>query len=197
MKWRSVPGGRRTPGGCWMVHVFRLGRRSAAFAILVLVATACVSNGGTTSGTGGGQGNQAQGGGIVKIGLIGPFSGIAASVGRSMNEGVQLAVDELNANGGVNGDQIEVIARDDQFSPAKDAQVARELIDQDHVSMIIGPAGATNYLAIDPLISRSHTIDMPIVTDPILRTRLNPYTFRIMIPDDIELNLVADYAVKR
>ena len=63
--------------------------------------------------------------------------------------------------------------------------------------MIIGPAGATNYLAIDPLISQSHTIDMPIVTDPILRTRLNPYTFRIMIPDDIELNLLADYAVKR
>ena len=180
-----------------MIHAFRLGRRFASLAVLLLVAAACVSNSASGGGTGGGGGTQAQGGGIVKIGLIGPFSGIAASVGRNMNEGVQLAVDELNAHGGVNGNQIEVIARDDQFSPAKDAQVARELIDQDHVSMIIGPAGATNYLAIDPLISQSHTIDMPIVTDPILRTKINPYAFRIMIPDDIELNLLADYAVKR
>src|SRR5919197_1200753 len=63
--------------------------------------------------------------------------------------------------------------------------------------MIIGPAGATNYLAINPLILQSHTIDMPIVTDPILRTKINPYAFRIMIPDDIELNLLVDYALKR
>src|SRR2546430_3599420 len=67
--------GRRTPGGCWMLHAFRLGWRSAAFAILAFVATACVSNGGTTGGTGGGQGNQAQGGGIGENGLIRPFSG--------------------------------------------------------------------------------------------------------------------------
>src|SRR5205814_10570836 len=175
----------RAARGYGMRRAFRLVTVFAALATVMLVAVACVSNGGSTRTTG--TGNRQQGWGIIKIGVIGPFSGIAASVGRNMNEGVQIAVNELNATGGVLGDQIQVVSRDDQFSPAKDAQVARELIDQDHVSMIIGPAGTTNYLAIDPLISRSHTIDMPIVTDPILRTRLNPYTFRIMIPDDIEL----------
>src|SRR4051812_19133315 len=170
-----------------MRHALRLGRIAGVFVVLLLVATACVQDN-QESNSGGSGGSQ--GGGIIKIGLIGPFSGIAASVGRNMREGVQIAIDELNAKGGVNGDQIELVARDDEFDPAKDAQVARELIEQDHVAMIIGPAGATDYLAIDQLISQSHTIDMPIVTDPVLKEHINPYTFRIMIPDDVEIGLL-------
>jgi branched-chain amino acid transport system substrate-binding protein len=177
-----------------MRHTLRLGRVVAVFAVVLLVATACVKD---TQETTTGGGSSSRGGGVVKIGLIGPFSGIAASVGRNMREGVEIAVDELNAKGGVNGNQIEVVARDDEFDPAKDAQVARELIEQEHVSAIIGPAGATNYLAISQLIQQAHVIDMPIVTDPILRQQINPYAFRIMIPDDIEINLLADYAMKR
>src|SRR6266516_4537098 len=62
--------------------------------------------------------------------------------------------------------------------------------------MIIGPAGTTNYLAIGQFLQQNKVIDMPIVVDPVLRTHIDPYTFRIMIPDDIELNVLADYAVK-
>ena len=176
-----------------MRRAFRLGRLFVAFVTVMVVGAACVSNG-SSGNTGGNQ--RTQGGGVIKIGVIGPFSGIAASVGRNMNEGVQIAVNELNAKGGVLGDQIEVVTRDDQFSPAKDAQVARELVDQDHVSMIIGPAGTSNYLAIGPFLQQSKVVDLPIVVDPVLRTHIDPYTFRLMIPDDIELNVLAAYAVK-
>jgi branched-chain amino acid transport system substrate-binding protein len=132
--------------------------------------------------------------GVVKIGLVAPFSGTAASIGRNMREGVTIAVDELNAAGGVLGKQVEVVARDNQFEPAQTSQIARELIDQEGVSMIIGPPGTTSYLAIDDLVRQEEVITMPIVTGPQLEENVNPYTFRIMIPDDIQVNVLVDYA---
>jgi branched-chain amino acid transport system substrate-binding protein len=113
-----------------------------------------------------------------------------------MGEGVTLASTELNAKGGVNGCQVEIVQRDDQFDPAKDASGARELIDQEHVQAIIGPAGTTNWLAMRQIVDQAHVLDFPIVTDPTLKQNVDPYTFRIMIPDDIEIKPLVDYAIK-
>ena len=170
----------------------RMGRiLVAGVAVISLVATACVEErnaaGGATTG----------GGGVLKIGLVAPFSGTAASIGRNMREGVTIAVDELNAAGGIDGSRVEVVARDNEFDPAKTSQIARELIDQDRVSLIIGPPGTTSYLAIDELVRAKKVITMPVVTGPQLKENLNPFTFRIMIPDDISVNQVVDYAAPR
>src|SRR6266511_4139619 len=121
-------------GGYRMHRVFRLGRSVAAFSIVMVVAAACVSSGSTSNNNNGNGNGNASCSSPIKIGLLAPFSGIAASVGRNMGEGIKIAVDELNANGGVQGCQVEVVQRDDEFDPSKDAQGARELIDQEHVS---------------------------------------------------------------
>lgn len=134
---------------------------------------------------------------IVKIGLTGPFSGIAASIGRNMREGVVLAVDELNAAGGVLTRRIEVVARDNENDPAKASQIVRELIDQEGISVLIGPPFTTAYLAIDGLIREKKMVTMPIVTGPQIKEKINPYTFRIMIPDDIQVDLLVGYALPR
>src|SRR5207247_6186876 len=125
--------------------------------------------------------------GPVKIGVIGPLSGLGASIGHDMSAGVQIAVNELNASGGVLGHQIEVIQRDNQGIPAQTPQIARDLIDQEHVSMLVGPPGITSWLAIKQLIDQAHVIDFPIMTDPYLKTHVDPWTFRLMIPDELEI----------
>lgn len=132
--------------------------------------------------------------GVVKIGLVAPFSGTAASIGRNMREGVTIAVDEINGSGGVLGQQIEVVARDNEFDPAKTSQITRELIDQEGVSVIIGPPGTTSYLAIDDLIRQEEVLTLPIVTGPQLEENVNPYTFRVMIPDDVQVQVLVEYA---
>lgn len=166
-------------------------RRSVAILFSVLVLAACVEerNAPASSGT--------QEGGVVKIGLVAPFSGTAASIGRNMREGVTIAVDELNAQGGVLDRQIEIVARDNEFEPAKTSQVAREMIQQDGVSVLIGPPGTTSYLAISDLVEQEQVVTMPIVTGPQLEQDLNPYTYRLMIPDDIQVNVLVDYAVEQ
>lgn len=166
--------------------------KGAAIALsLAVLAAACVEERNAPQS----QGTTEEG--VVKIGLVAPFSGTAASIGRNMREGVTIAVDELNAGGGVLGRQIEVVARDNEFEPAKTSQIARELIDQDEVSLIIGPPGTTSYLAIDELVRQEEVITMPIVTGPQLKQNVNPYTFRIMIPDDIQVNVLVDFALSR
>ena len=113
-----------------------------------------------------------------------------------MGEGISIAANELNAAGGVNGCQVTIVQRDDEFDPAKDAQGARELVDQEHVQAIIGPAGTTNWLAMRQIIDQAHVVDFPIVTDPTLQQNVDPYTFRIMIPDAIEVGPLVDYGIK-
>jgi branched-chain amino acid transport system substrate-binding protein len=166
----------------------RTRRSLAVISLSVLVLAACVEerNAPASSGT--------EESGVVKIGLVAPFSGTAASIGRNMREGVTIAVDELNAQGGVLDQHIEIVARDNEFEPAKTSQVAREMIQQDGVSLLIGPPGTTSYLAISDLIEQEETITMPIVTGPQLEQELNPYTYRLMIPDDIQVNVLVDYA---
>jgi branched-chain amino acid transport system substrate-binding protein len=179
-----------------MHQTIRLGKSVAVLALVVVVGAACTTssnNGGTTTSGQNGGTNCSQ---PIKIGLLAPFSGIAASVGRNMGEGLNIAATELNAADGVLGCQIEIVQRDDQFDPAKDASGARELIDQEHVAAIIGPAGTTNWLAIRQIVDQAHVLDYPIVTDPTLKENVDPFTFRIMIPDDIEIKPLVDYAVK-
>jgi branched-chain amino acid transport system substrate-binding protein len=168
-------------------------RRPVGIAALFLAfaAVACVEE--RNAPAAGGSSDQE----VVRIGLIAPFSGTAASIGRNMREGVTIAVDELNAAGGVLGRQIEVVARDNQFEPSRTSQIAREMIDQDGVSLIIGPPGTTSYLAIDDLVRQEGMVTMPIVTGPQLEENLNDYTFRIMIPDDIQVDVLVDYALEQ
>src|SRR5574342_216670 len=81
---------------------------------------------------------RAQDSGPLKIGfplpLTGPFSAIAGDQKR----GAELAVDELNAKGGVMGRKVEVLFRDDELKPATGAQRTIELIEGQGVDFIVG-----------------------------------------------------------
>lgn len=159
---------------------------------LALVASACVEERNAPQ-SGGGEGSTE----TIKLGIVAPFSGTAASIGRNMREGMSIAIDELNAAGGVLGRQVELLEMDNEFDPAKTSEVARELIQRQGVSALFGPPGTTSYLAIDDLVRQEEVITFPIVTGPQLKAEVNPFTFRLMIPDDIQVGLLADYAAER
>jgi branched-chain amino acid transport system substrate-binding protein len=78
----------------------------------------------------------------ITIGAYGPITGPAAFVGLGGRAGMELAVEEINAAGGVNGRQIEVIFEDDGFSPTTALAAVKKLVDQDEVFMIFGVSGS-------------------------------------------------------
>ena len=76
----------------------------------------------------------------IKIGFHAPLTGFAASDGKSASEGAKLAVEQINAKGGINGKMIELVIYDDQAKPAQSIPIANKLIGQNKV--VIGVSGS-------------------------------------------------------
>jgi branched-chain amino acid transport system substrate-binding protein len=74
----------------------------------------------------------------IKIGVSGPYTGGSSSMGVSMRDGVRLAADEINKNGGVLGRQIVLIERDDEAKNERGVQIAQELINKEQVAAAVG-----------------------------------------------------------
>ncbi|NRB67149.1 MAG: substrate-binding protein [Vibrio sp.] len=78
----------------------------------------------------------------IKLGVILPLTGTFAVYGQQALKGVQLAVDQINADGGVLNRQIELIIRDNQTDPAKTVKYSRELVQQHDVFALFGPVSS-------------------------------------------------------
>ena len=76
----------------------------------------------------------------IKIGFNVPLTGFAAADGQSALHGAELAVEQVNANGGVNGSMLELVVYDDQASPKEAAPLAIKMITQDEV--VAGVSGS-------------------------------------------------------
>ncbi|MDH3235407.1 MAG: ABC transporter substrate-binding protein [Alphaproteobacteria bacterium] len=85
----------------------------------------------------------------IKIGFHAPLTGFAAADGKSAVTGAKLAVEQINAKGGVNGKMLELVIYDDQASPKNSAPIANKLIGQDKVRIAISGSysGATRAAA--------------------------------------------------
>jgi len=107
----------------------------------------------------------------ILMGYLPALTGPSSSTGIGINRGVQLAVDEINAAGGIDGRQIEVIVRDTQSDPTKAVNGAAELAKAQKVSVILGPGNSGESLAVVPLLARSsmpqlHGCFVDTLTDP-------------------------------
>src|SRR5579864_4172084 len=93
----------------------------------------------------------------ILIGYLPALTGPSSSTGVGINRGVQLAVQEINAAGGIGGRKLELITRDTQSDPTKAVNGAAELTHGEKVSVVIGPVNSGESLAAVPLLARTNT----------------------------------------
>ena len=74
----------------------------------------------------------------IKVGLVAALSGPSTKSGEGITRGLTIAIDDINARGGVLGRQIELVRRDDESNPAKGQSAARELIDKEGCVTLFG-----------------------------------------------------------
>jgi branched-chain amino acid transport system substrate-binding protein len=96
--------------------------------------------------------------GPIKIGVV---SEEAAIVGQAISQGAQLAADDINAKGGINGRKIEIVTYDDHSSAADAVRAYQRAVQQDHVSAVVTTFISEVALAIEPWAARLH---MPTIT---------------------------------
>ena len=166
-------------------------KRSIAVAGLILLLSAACGKSGEPSVGVGSERNP------IKIGVVGPMTGLAAFVGKNMVEGIQLAVEDINRDGGVDGRQVEFVIRDDEADPAKTTTAVRELIEKEEVSALFGPTGTSNYLAVARILEDARVPAWVIMSGPELTDNVNPYAFRAFIPDTPEIDALTKFAAKR
>src|SRR6185369_16246503 len=92
----------------------------------------------------------------IPVGYLPALTGPSSSTGVGINRGIQLAVQEINAAGGIDGRQLELITRDTQSDPTKAVNGAAELTHQ-KVSVVFGPVNSGESLAVVPLLARANT----------------------------------------
>ena len=101
---------------------------------------------------------RAQGSDPIRIGCPLPLTGPFAALAADMQRGAQLAVDELNAKGGVMSRKVEVLFRDDQLKPAVGAQRTKELIENEKCLFIVGGLAAHVQMAINEQTKKSKVL---------------------------------------
>jgi len=131
----------------------------------------------------------------IRIGEYGSLTGAQATFGVSTQNGIQLAVDEVNAAGGVNGKTLKVIALDDEGKPEEAAVVVTKLITEEKAQVILGEVASSLSLAAAP-ICQEHKTPMisPSSTNPKV-TQVGDYVFRVCFIDPFQGQVMADFAM--
>src|SRR6266567_4120117 len=115
----------------------------------------------------------------ILIGYLPALTGPSSSTGIGINRGIQLAVQEINAAGGIDGRQIELIVRDTQSEPTKAVNGSAELIHAHKVSVVLGPVNSGESLAVVPLLARANTPQIhPCWVDSLTDPKKYPMCYR-------------------
>jgi branched-chain amino acid transport system substrate-binding protein len=133
----------------------------------------------------------------IKVGEFGSLTGDNASFGTSQNNGVQMAVEEINAAGGVLGKKIELTVEDNQTKQGETTTIARKLISQDHVVAIIGEVASSKTLEAAPI---AQAAKIPLIataaTNPKV-TQTGDYVFRVCFTDDFQAVVIARFVLEK
>ena len=140
----------------------------------------------------------------IKIGVTGPYTGGSSSMGVSMREGVKIAIDEINKNGGVLGHKLVAIERDDEAKNERGVQIAEELINKEKVVATVGFINTGVALASQRLYEEAKIPVMNnVATGSILTKQFLPpefpdnYIFRNSANDSIQAPMIVEEAIVR
>lgn len=142
----------------------------------------------------------------VKIGMTSALTGPYSEFGEGNRRAVELAVEQWNAKGGINGKKIEIaMLLDDQLNPDRAVQNMRAILDNKQIVGIIGPAGSGPTLAvIDMAQADGRPYMNPIAQTPVVTyagektgEKPRPNVFSFALQNDIEAVAMGEYLAKR
>ena len=130
----------------------------------------------------------------ILLGEVGSLTGSEATFGISARNGIELAINEANAAGGVKGKKLAVRVYDSQGRPEEGAQAATRLITQDKVVVILGEAASSVSMA---MAEKAQAAKVPMITPTSTSpevTKKGDYIFRVCFIDDFQGLVMAKFA---
>lgn len=131
---------------------------------------------------------------VLLLGEVGSLTGSEAAFGISTRNGVELALEEANAAGGVAGKRLAVRVYDDQSKPEEAAAATKRLITQDRVLAVLGEVASSNSLAMAPIAQEAKVpMVSPSSTNPKV-TQVGDFIFRVCFIDPFQGYVMAKFA---
>ncbi|SQF98260.1 extracellular ligand-binding receptor [Paucimonas lemoignei] len=134
----------------------------------------------------------------IKVGLVAALSGQSAKSGEALTRGLSMAINEVNAKGGVLGRPLELVRRDDESNPSKGMLAARELVQREKVTVLFGGLDTPVSLAIVPLANQMKVPFMGIWAAGTKITEngaADNYVFRVSAVDELVDEALVKYGV--
>lgn len=122
----------------------------------------------------------------IKIGGVAPLSGAVAVYGVECKKGIELAVEEINAAGGINGQKIEFICEDDEGDPAKSVSAYKKLVTKDRTKLIIGSLTSGCTIAITSQAQANKVVQIAPAATAVAVTDAGNYIFRACFTDPFQ-----------
>lgn len=148
----------------------------------------------------GGEKKQEAAGDTIKVGASFELTGNVANYGKSILSGFKMAVDEVNAKGGVNGKKIAVIESDNKSEPSESGNSVTKLVTQDKVVAVVGPATSGCVAAAAPITTANKIPQIaPSATAPAITVendKVKDFMFRACFIDPFQGQVMAEFANK-
>lgn len=133
---------------------------------------------------------------VIKIGGIAPLTGDVAVYGVAADNGAKLAIEEINANGGILGKQIEYISYDDKGDTTEAVNAYKKLTSNDKVDAIFGAVTSKPTLAVTPLAAKDGIPMISPTATALEVTQAGPNIFRACFIDPYQGQIMAKFAVE-
>jgi branched-chain amino acid transport system substrate-binding protein len=178
--------------------------RALSVAVSLLALTACEEKkkeAPAPAGQAGAQQGAPAAGAVMLVGHVASLTGNEATFGDSTDKGIKLAIDEVNAKGGVKGKQLQLKTYDDQGKPEEAAIAATRLVVQDKISVLLGEVASSRSLAMAPIADQNK---VPMITPSSTNPRVTkdagktrPYVFRVCFIDPFQGTVMAKFASEK
>jgi branched-chain amino acid transport system substrate-binding protein len=132
----------------------------------------------------------------IKIGEFGSLTGGNASFGISQNNGVQMALEEVNAAGGVLGKKIDLTLEDNQTKQGQTTTIVKKLISEDHVVALIGEVASSKSLEAAPIAQAAKIPEIATAATNPAVTQTGDYIFRVCFTDDFQAVVIARFVLE-
>lgn len=154
---------------------------------------------GLLTGCGGDKktGAAASGESVIKLGGLAPLTGNYAEYGKGFQVGFQMAIDEINAKGGVNGHKFEIDIKDTQGDAVVSANMATNFAEDESVMAILGDFTSGACKATAEIVNRYGIVQLSPTASAPDYAGMSKYCFSIMGRQDVEAPFLAKYLLKK
>ena len=159
-----------------------------AMLLSVSLLTACGAAG--SNAPGGGEADS------VKVGVLAPLTGANAEFGKGFEVAMTMAMEEVNAAGGINGKTLELVFQDSKGDAKESSDLCRQYVDNEDIVAVLGDFTSTACMADAPIVKEAEmAILSPTASNPAF-TEMNDCTFGIIGKQDADSRYYAHYVLQ-